>query len=261
MIYFHYIRHYYNECGIDEIDTMCDVFAENVISDTFPAKQQIVSKMKETNHNMDNMVSQLRSDSIPYDMALSSVIFLMFQLSPKNDQEIEKISLAAKHISDYRTEIEETVLRKKASIIDFVNTLYKSFDKKYHFKKRQSKYPEEYTKGMLLFCMKYFGRHYCSPDMFLKYPQREYISQHFIKLVILDLFKDKNSVNMCYTMWNHLCKLYSPEDISKNKENILLKILITNLMMIEVFDQNEKNLTMEVYHMLAEALNTYEFHF
>ena len=261
VIYFHYIRHYFNELDIDDIDNMCDEFADNVIPDTFRGKKQIISKMKETNHNMDNMVSQVRSDDIPYDMALSSVLFIMFQLQPDTEEVFGIIARTAKKVSDYRTVIEDTVLKSKGTIIEFVNSLYSKIDGIYRFKKRTCTYPEEYMKAMLLFCMKYLGSHYCTPDMFLKYPQREYISQHYIKLIITDLFKESKSVTMCYTMWNHLGKLFPLEEIGGNKEKVLLEIIVTVLMQIDKQGVNEKELTMQVYQLIAEALNSYEFHF
>lgn len=262
VIYYHYIRHYFNELDIDDIDDMCEVFANTVIpARYFLRKKVILAKMKETNHNMDNMLSMIRSDDIPYDMALSSILFVMFQLQPDNDVALTIIANTAQTVSDHRTFIEDSVLKSKEVIIEFVNDLYRKIDEIYEFKKRAYSYPEEYTKAMLLFCMKYFGSHYCAPDLFTKYKPREYITQHFIKLVAREVFEDHGSATMCYTMWNHLRKHFAPEEIEKNKEKSLLGIIVTTLIAIDKQAENETNRTMQVYHVLAEALNSYEFHF
>lgn len=222
ILYLNYISHYYNEIDNDEIDELCEYFAD--VSYKEKNLTELVRKMKNTNHDIDKIIFLFRNQSnADYGTAWSMCLPFLFQKEMDISAGI-KIIEAAERVSSYRKDVEDSVTNQKNEIIKICNTISASVKSAVTREFDINKEFDVFYWGFALHLVKYYISHQLSKEMALKYisTDRDYFSQYYVKTLISLKYGIVEDATKCYTIWNHLNRIRRiamekmPEKINTN---------------------------------------------
>ena len=206
VVYCQYLSHFYNELSTEEIDGLCESYIHRMGFSDEATAQRLLSQMKGTNRDYPKIMGILRRDGLDYGSAAGMVPYFLFQL-PLDAEGCLKISRLADETCNYRNEVDEAVMRAGDAIIKIADSITGDMLTACRANGFEGAHQEPFFFAFGLYCCKYFIHHTTTPELFMKYRGRGYITQHFIKLLIAKRFgTGTEDATYCYSLWNHLVK-------------------------------------------------------
>ena len=261
VLYLKYIEHYYNEVNYSDIDKMCDEFG-NIVSggdEISPELAKVVGHMKITNKELDKIIPQIRQLGADYSDAWAMCFYYLYGQNVNADGVVKLLHVVEK-MSGYRKNVDFRVTNNKDVFIKTANDIASIVKKTILGENKSIVCPEGYFVGLGLFCTKYYVSHSVAIDIANHYlntsDYRGYINQTFIKNVIQSIYHNSaKDATDCYTMWNHLNKVF--RSTSGNNVESSKQLIITLVAFVSTLQSANEKEQQELVLILNSNMSNY----